>query len=641
MRASLTVFLLGGLLAGLLTLAACDSLLVVGYVATNDSDSTTESDSDSSDDGLRNVKGSAADPWEVDTLAELQSIAVGFQNEELAEPLSLEDSLAGHYVLTANIDASPTGSGTWQLDDKGDDIPENDEHGFLPIGNCGADGVCVTDFVADNGKESGDDRPFAGSFDGAGFTVRGLHIVRSSGGGFGLFGHSTGYVRNLTLQEGNLSGSNYVGGLVGFNYRGKIEGSSTNVVVSCSEDRCEAGGLAGYNRYGTVENGSASGEVSCSSRYCNAGGLVGILLEGIVRDSSTSGTVNGDATAGGLVGWNLGGTVWNSHSSATVNGDSDIGGLVGWNDEGTVRDSSASGTVSGNDDIGGLVGYNDKGTIENNFASGDVSCSGLGCNASGLVGYNNGTLRGSYASGEVSCSGLGCDASGLVGYNNGTIQNSFATGDVSSVSGASGTVTAISTAGGLVGENSSGTIRNSFATGTVSCSGEKCDAGGLIGFNSSTVRDSYALGPVSCTGEDCNSGGLISDSYRGARRAYCVGAEGCLGGNDAEEPTVSSVDLATLRGLACSENTVFRWDHDNDDPDGDGLLADPNTDGDDDPSTDPPGAATDPQDCATAGAANFPWNFGTSGELPVLSGMVGGLDPAGQRALVDAVLAEE
>ena len=188
MRASLTIFFLAGLLAGLLSLAACESTLVVGYVATNvlgdDADSEPESSSSSPssfDPGYEGrdpdpepdpdpdpdppptflQDGTAAHPWEVDSITELQSIATGFQNEELDEPLSQKESLAAHYVLTADIDAYSTAA--WN--DEGTDT--NIDEGFLPIGHSDE---------------------FKGNFDGAGYIINGLNIDRQSTVNVGLFG---------------------------------------------------------------------------------------------------------------------------------------------------------------------------------------------------------------------------------------------------------------------------------------------------------------------------------------------------------------------------------------------------------------------------------------------------------------------
>ena len=696
MRAFLTIFLLGGLLVGLLTLAACDSLLVVGYVATNDSDDATESDSSSSDSGLRNVKGSAENPWPVDTLAELQSIAVGFQNEELAEPLSLADSLAGHYVLTANIDASPTASGEWQqsIDDNGTPEDASDDiaqHGFLPIGSCGADSSCVTDEDDEKGDVGQDDSPFSGGFDGAGFTISGLHVARSSASEVGLFGLTSGAVlQNLTLREVNVNGRRFVGGLVGFNHRSSVSESSVGGTLDCEGSPCRVGGLVGYQRSGTVHRGSstssarcvgescsagsligtnkgtvqyseASGYASCVRFFCAAGGLIG-ANHGTARHSRASGPATSTHYAGGLIGANHG-AVHHSHATSSVGGDASFnggfsyyaGGLVGIN-EGIVRNSYAIGSVGGattplqdfSHYSGGLVARN-FGTVEDSFAASVVDCALERCSASGLVDLNNGGIvRRSFAAGPVRCSGKVCRAGGLMtaSYKNAVrehaavAENNFATGDVSCQA-------EICSAAGLITYKGESSTQNSFASGDVS---SQYVVGGLIGSSDFyAVQDVLALGQASCFGEYCDTqhdetsripvlGAVLGVNYESGilQRAYYrsdayddnpggvgsnTGAEG-IGTVSGVVREVSGLTEAAIRALTC-EDAIFRWDHDGDDPDGDGLLSEPAS------------VATPPQDCVTAGAADFPWDFGTNAELPVLNEIIGGvLDAAGQRALV-------
>ena len=69
---------------------------------------------------------------------------------------------------------------------------------------------------------------------------------------------------------------------------------------------------------------------------------------------------------------------------------------------------------------------------------------------------------------------------------------------------------------------------------------------------------------------------------------------------------------------------MFLWDHDGDDPDGNGFKED---------ELHSWLATSVP--CSEGNKASFPWDFGEDDELPVLNGIIGGvLDAAGQRALV-------
>ena len=457
-------------------------------------------------------EGTAAEPYLVDTLAELQSIATGFQNEALTAPLELEASFAVHYVLTANIDASPTAAADYNSDvDTG--------YGFLPIGNCGADGICFSDGDDSDatGDESADDKPFTGSFDGAGYTISGLHIDRGGTRGVGLFGFigSDAVLHNIALVGGTVSGGDYVGGVVGINNGGTIQfGYATGTVTG----NWRVGGLAGRNYQGTIRGSFASGDVSGSSWV---GGLVGENYQGTIRDSFFQSSILDSFFALG-----------------SVTGGGWVGGLAGRNYQGTIRGSFASGDVSGDSlYVGGLVGRNHEGTIQHSYALGDVSSDSLSLYVGGLVGWNG-----------------------------------------------------------------SGTIENSYASGSVS--GSNNNVGGLVGANYGTVRLGY-----------CVDGAIADDDGNDDGVNDCVGDGNAVG-------AVYEVTLVDLKALTCAVSTVFLWDDDGDDPDGDGLLDDPNTDGDDDISTNPPGSATFPIDCATAGAANFPWDFGDTDELPTLNGAV-------------------
>ena len=245
---------------------------------------------------------------------------------------------------------------------------------------------------------------FTGSFDGGGFTLKGLSLQASGDDYQGLFG-VTGpgaVVENLGLAELNVRGKDNVGGLVGLNG-------------------------------GTVRNCHATGSVNSSGN--NVGGLVG-RNEGMVQNCYAMGNVNGSSVSGsgsshvgGLVGNNPG-TVHSCHATSGVIGSGEhIGGLVGHN-AGKVQNSYARGSVNGSRNfIGGLLGYNNKGTVQHCYATGSVTGSASGNNGwhvGGLLGYNNaGTVQECYAMGSVSGN---TDVGGLVGYNynKGTVQNCVA-----------------------------------------------------------------------------------------------------------------------------------------------------------------------------------------------------------------------
>ncbi len=358
----------------------------------------------------------------------------------------------------------------------------------------------------------------------------------------GLVGYNSGRLSN-SYATGSVSGSQYVGGLVGFNIGGSI--SNSYATGSVTGSGYFVGGLVGYN-YGTISNSYATGSVTGSvtgSQY--VGGLVGGQSNNsTISNSYATGSVTGSKYVGGLVGYNNG-TINNSYATGSVTGSNYVGGLVGRNSS-TISNSYATGSVTGSGNyVGGLVGYNDAnisnsyatgsvtgsgnyvgglvgysygGTISNSYATGSVS--GSGTYVGGLVGYNyGGSISNSYATGSVTGSNY---VGGLVGLNNGTVDNSYATG---SVTGSSSYV------GGLVGYNY-GSISNSYATGSVSGSGTY--VGGLVGYNYGTISNSYATGSVS--GSSSNVGGLVGFNYGWISNGYW---------NTTNNPTLSGVGAAS------------------------------------------------------------------------------------------------
>ncbi len=115
-----------------------------------------------------------------------------------------------------------------------------------------------------------------------------------------------------------------------------------------------AGGLVGLN-YGTITRSYATGSVSGSSYV---GGLVGAQHRGSISIAYATGAVTAISMAGGLVGAGLySSSISNSYSTSAVTGTDTLGGLAGYS-AGTIENSYATGTVTGTglESIGGVVG---------------------------------------------------------------------------------------------------------------------------------------------------------------------------------------------------------------------------------------------------------------------------------------------
>jgi filamentous hemagglutinin family protein len=373
-------------------------------------------------------------------------------------------SLSGYYALAVPLNAS--GVANW-----------------TPIGTDGAGNV----LNSSNG--------FSGAFEGLGNTISNLTVNPASTNYIGLFGVSSGAIRNVGLVN-----------------------ETVDFAASAGASPIIAGGLAGVNmNSGTISGSyatgtlSGTGTVSTPGFLIAMGGLVGLnggtIVQSYADSTVSSPSVNagvepGDAffAVGGLVGWNFSGTL--AQYPQPIN----LPILAGLSFSGTVTQSYSSGAVNGGigaNDIGGLVGQND-GSVMQSYATGAVySPTGY---AGGLVGSNGATVTQSYATGAVNggtnpYAGEGFDPNkvgGLVGTNNGNVTQSYATGAVSA-----GT----DDLGGLAGSNG-GTIAQSYATGAV-ISSTSINVGGLVGINNGSVSQSYATGAVSGGPGPVNVGGLV------------------------------------------------------------------------------------------------------------------------------------
>ncbi len=353
---------------------------------------------------------------------------------------------------------------------------------------------------------------------GAAVTQLGIEHVNVTGIDLvgGLAGANDGTVTN-SYVTGSVAGDDYVGGLIGCNWKGTVsnsystgsvlgkwnvgglvginEGTLTNCYSSSSiTGWYSVGGLAGVNA-GTAINSYSNGSVTA---WYSVGSLVGIN-EGSVSNSYSSGSVTGWYSVGGLIGINSE-TVSNSYSIASIDGRSDVGGLVGSN-HGTVSESYVTGNVAGEENVGGLVGSNHD-TVKNSYTTNSVTGE---WRVGGLVGSNYGSVRNSHSAGSTTGNYY---VGGLVGGNNGAVSNSLSADKVSGNS----------YVGGLMGSNS-GTVTSSYSTGSVTGSSI---VSSLVGINGrdATVSNSYSTGGVAgdyyVAGLVALNFGTVNNSYSGA-----------------------------------------------------------------------------------------------------------------------------
>jgi hypothetical protein len=206
---------------------------------------------------------------------------------------------------------------------------------------------------------------FEGSFDGNNFIISDLTINSLSENFAGLFGYTNvdANIHNVGLTNVDITGINFVGGLVGWNF-GTIEDSYATGNIN---GNYYAGGLVGYNS-GVIKNSYSTCDVSLNMNY--AGGLVGYNINS-VEDSYATGNINGNYGIGGLIGYNL----------------------IGYyhQDTAKVEDSFSVGDVSGSSMVGGLIGRNFRGNIINSYYynSDENPSSCYGGGSGGCIGIDN------------------------------------------------------------------------------------------------------------------------------------------------------------------------------------------------------------------------------------------------------------
>ena len=183
---------------------------------------------------------------------------------------------------------------------------------------------------------------YTGTFDGGGHTIKGLTVTTNDQfvGLFGSIGYA-GTVKNVMMED---------------------------VQITSNRSSGFAGGVAGYSD-GTIENCSVSGSVS-GTVY--VGGVVGVQIGGSITGCSSSATVKGMVHVGGVVGQTNGGaTLTACYATGNVTLEIDPrkniagGSLVGFNGGSrgllacyATGNVTSTGSSTGNVYIGGFLGGN-------------------------------------------------------------------------------------------------------------------------------------------------------------------------------------------------------------------------------------------------------------------------------------------
>jgi hypothetical protein len=346
----------------------------------------------------------------------------------------------------------------------GDSIDLAGSPGFLPLGNATT--------------------KFTGSFDGAGHVI--LNWTYSNAQpNIGFLGFVNGdfEVKSLGLVNVDITASQSIGGLIGV-----VEG--------------------GVNKTGLISDVFVTGNISGGDFV---GGLIGRKQNNHVNFNMINSYFVGDLDASGVTGYgggivgflgaDDGGFFQDIYSEGNITGSKVLGGLfgnLGENKQLIDSFSRATVTATGNT-AGGLAGEAKAGsTITNSYhESGDIT--GVD-NVGGLLGIAEGILSDSYASSVVNSTGR--RAGGIVGYAIAANINDVYTEKTHFVN---------NSGGGLVGELSDSILTNSYASGGLIATGN--EVGGLVGkifvgaSESASISQSYSIGLLDTLGTGV--GGLV------------------------------------------------------------------------------------------------------------------------------------
>ena len=216
---------------------------------------------------------------------------------------------------------------------------------------------------------------YTGTFDGGGHTIKGLTVTTNDQfvGLFGSIGYA-GTVKNVMMED---------------------------VQITSNRSSGFAGGVAGYSD-GTIENCSVSGSVS-GTVY--VGGVVGVQIGGSITGCSSSATVKGTVDVGGVAGQtNSSATLTACYATGNVIIEMDPkkniagGSLVGMNAGSSLLACYATGNVTSTGSSTGYVHIG--GFLGNNYANVMTACYWKNNHEQG-IGYNKKSTEATKVDGSV------------------------------------------------------------------------------------------------------------------------------------------------------------------------------------------------------------------------------------------------
>lgn len=258
---------------------------------------------------------------------------------------------------------------------------------------------------------------FSGTFDGRGYTIRGLQLsFDSKNCQYGLFAKIYGgTVRNLRLSDVLINGHTKIGALAAENY-GTVDNCfvSGKIIADGLEKSTTAGGILGVN-YANIYSCESEADIEIVTSVATAGGVVG-HNEGFIYDCSNYSDIlcnqkaaDSNIIIGGISGINYSGFIYDCFGGKSIKSTAYTnycGGIVGLCEGGEVYKCSSLVTINVNSNneqnsvsyTGGIAGMMSNGLIMNSFSVGNLFTRDNRSYTGGIAGYiENSSIQNCYS----------------------------------------------------------------------------------------------------------------------------------------------------------------------------------------------------------------------------------------------------
>ncbi|MBR0072888.1 MAG: hypothetical protein IJP95_03545, partial [Bacteroidales bacterium] len=247
--------------------------------------------------------------------------------------------------------------------------------------------------------------PFKGHFDGDGHTISNLVVNTGTPTYCGLFGYVIGtssdtcHIHDFTIT-GSFTGSSYTGAAVGWiqygkvanvtnfatisgynNYHGGIVGRAAYTDVLRCVNRGNVtgsqytGGIVGYATSGNRHIDTCINSGAVNSNSTNVGGIVGYMSNYYVQNSSNSGDVTSTSTTaqsyvGGIAGYmvNTSYVRYNLNGGLVKSSGGSVGGIVGRAVNSVTYNLNVNNVIAGGTNIAAIAGEGSASAVGNSNA---------------------------------------------------------------------------------------------------------------------------------------------------------------------------------------------------------------------------------------------------------------------------------